>query len=159
MATRLRLGGNCLAAVLAMCCGCYRSTKTIPAGRQLVEVTINGQLCYVRDGQRIRHGWFGGGLVEAVEANKEAKDAAGTYFRRNAAGKIAYVAAATLALTAFGIGYRPDTDSDDYHGFSTSGLVLLGVSVSSLTVGGILYTSAQSYRYEAINIYNSGIEP
>lgn len=139
--------------------GCYRSTQAIPAGPQVAEVAINGRLHYVRDGQRIAHGWFGGGLVEAVEANDEAKDAAGTYFRRNAAGQILYMTSAVLVLNAFSLGYRPDTDSDIYAGFTTGGLVLMGVATVTLGAGTIFYGSAQSYRYDAINLYNASVAP
>jgi hypothetical protein len=120
-------------------------------------MAVNGRLHYVRNGQKIAHGWFGGGLVEAVGANDEAEDAARTYFRRNAAGQILYMASAVLVLNAFSFGYRPDNDSDVYAGFTTGGLVLMGVATVTLGTGTVLYGSAQSYRYDAMNIYNSGV--
>ena len=143
--------------VVASLVGC--STQYIPRAPGHLGVTMeNGTLVYTRDGQRYRHGVFGGGLVDAVHGNDAATTAANEFHSRIRAGFVAgmigfaaMIGGGTVALEGFGNDYRNST-------VGASLIVALGGMVLAFAGAGYA-TSAEPYRLDAINIFNDSPPP
>lgn len=136
--------------------GCFSSPRPPPPSPRIAEISDHGRLKFVRDGKVIDGGMFGGGLVEAVRGNPDAEQSARTYARRNAAGRSIMTVSAAVALTAILAFY--DSDSDSWSILAPAGNVIVGCSIVGFWSGLVLYRNAQTYRYDAINIYNSSVD-
>jgi hypothetical protein len=148
--------GGALAAA-----GC--STHYMPArGPHLRTIVEGGQLVYVHDGQEFSHGFAGGGLVDAVASDPQAKEAAETYEDHNVAGFVLDLGGTVVMIggaLAFGIaesdyqaGRSRDTSAEAIGG--TAFVAGLAAAITGIA----LIASAQPYQYDAINIYNDHVD-
>lgn len=142
------------AALVLAFSGCYSTPRPPPPGPRVTEISDRGRLKFVRDGRVIDARTFGGGLLEAVRGNPDAERAAKTYARRNAAGRWIMTASAAVVLTAILAFRNPDSETV----LETPGLVIVGASAVCFWSGLRLHRSAQTYRHDAINIYNASVE-
>jgi hypothetical protein len=139
--------------------GCSTHYQPRPSYRVSV-VMDGGNLAYAKNGQTIEHGFLGGGLVEAVEDDPQALEAAETYQGRMTGGFIAHVVG--LACIVGGSAYALSSQNEE-NGFFKSDqgtifLTALGCWVAGSITGSSLILSAQPYHYDAINIYNDNLE-
>lgn len=127
-------------------------------GPRLSVILDGGSIAYVRDGQKYPHGFMGGGLVEAVEDDPEAKEAAETHRSYMTSGFIVYLVG-TACLVA-GVVVAIDTiDDPEPHGDKdaiAAGGVLCGLTGG--IAGAALMAAGVPYQYDAINIYNDNVE-
>jgi len=147
-------------AVLLALTGC--STHYQPrTGPRLSVVMEGGSLSYQRNGETISHGFFGGGLVDAVEDDPEAREAAETYRGRNVAGFVAYTAGFVCFLGGSAWALSCDTSNGDTVVNSERGAIFFAAIACLLAgsiAGSVLFLSAQPYQWDAINIYNDNAE-
>jgi hypothetical protein len=138
-----------LLALTLICAGCSTHYQPRP-GPRVSMVMEGGSLAYHRNGETIQHGFFGGGLVEAVESDPAAVEAAEIYEGRLIGGFVAQIVG--LACFAAGTGWALSEEND-----TTQGTILLGslgCLLAGTITGTVLLTSAQPYHFDAINIYN-----
>jgi hypothetical protein len=139
--------------------GC--ATSYLPrAGPRISTVMMNGSLGYVRDGRLFRGGAFGGQLLEAVRGNPEAERHARAFRTGTATG---------FGLTMAGLGLVLIADAV-LIGFSGSGssgstyntlplLIGLDAGALGLAIAGLFVSmSAQPRYFDAINVYNDGVQ-
>lgn len=145
-----------LAAVLVALPAC--NSTYIPQTRGRVALIMqNGGPAYVRDGQIIRHGFLGGGLLRAVRGNPAAERAAREYHERQKDGLLLGLGGLLCSVIAAGK-MAADLDAQQQDGESndevpTAAWIALGCLVASM--GGVGYiVTAEPYRYDAINIFN-----
>jgi hypothetical protein len=130
------------------------STGYIPRTPGRVYVTMDsGRFSYVRDGQRHDHGFFGGGLVDAVRGNPQAEAAANEFSDRLRNGFLAAMLGSVCTGVAAGYAASQSFEDDED---ATKGLIVASGCVL-LSFGGLLYmASSEPYRWDAINIFNDG---
>jgi hypothetical protein len=149
-----RMSRSLVVAALLAASAC--STSYVPRTPGRVFVTMDGgTFAYVRDGQRHAHGFFGGGLADAVRGNPQAEAAANEYSDRLRNGFLASM----LGIVCSGIatGYAIDRAYNDDGG--ESGL-LVATGCLVLSMGGLFYmASGEPYRWDAINIFNDSPPP
>jgi hypothetical protein len=141
-----------LAAALALVClnaGCSTHYQPRP-GPRLSVVMEGGALAYQRDGETIQHGFFGGGLVEAVESDPAALEAAETYRGRMVGGFVAQLIG--IGCFAGGTAWAVSEESDQTQREIFAGS--LTCLLAGALTGSILILTAQPYHWDAINIYN-----
>jgi hypothetical protein len=145
-----------LAALALTAC----SSSYTPQARGRVAVTMRGgQIAYVRDGQVHEHGFMGSGLVDAVEGNPAAMQAANEYRDRLKYGLLGILGG--MACSIGGVAYaatQTQTDGDggprELNGRGQTGLIVaLGCMVVMIVGAGYLGT-AEPYRWDAINLFN-----
>ncbi len=131
-------------------------------GPRISTVVQGGGPVYVRDGREFPHGFVGGGLVDAVEGDPQATEAAETYRDRNVAGLIVS-GIGTLCLIGGIVGLATTRDSTGSYGSSNQsadyiagGAILCGLA--GLIAGPIVVASGQTYQFDAVNIYNDHVE-
>ena len=134
------------------------STNYEPRSPGRVFVTMEGGgPAYVRDGRSYRHGFLGSGLKKAVRGNPQAERAADEYHDRLRDGLLVTLLGGVCAGTALGMALGDAIDEDD-RGAGTKLLVALGCT--GLMLGGTIYvTTAEPYRWDAINIFNDNPPP
>lgn len=135
------------------------STKYQPQlGPRLSIVMEGGSPVYVRDGKKFEHGFAGGGLVDAVEDDPEAKAAAETYHSRMTSGFALYLVGTACLITGVSVGLSHIDDNQRSN--STDALAIGGLlcGFAGLISGGVLLVSGQPYQMDAINIYNDNVE-
>lgn len=134
------------------------STGYVPRTPGRIAVTLDGgQYAYVRDGQRHRHGLFGGGLVDAVRGVPAAEAAADEYHDRMRDGFLVGIGGLLCSGVAFGVAVGQSLDDQPDRHASTAAWVALGCAVAM--GGGFIYmASAEPYRWDAINIFNDTME-
>jgi hypothetical protein len=147
-----------LAASLAST-GC--ATRYQPRSAHRLSVVMeDGSLAYHRDGETIKHGFFGGGLVEAVEEDPAAREAAATYRGRMAGSFISMTAGFVCFIG--GVAWAVSEDSSGSGLFSSDAGAIytgaLGCLLAGAIAGSVLAMSAQPYHFDAINIYNDNAE-
>jgi len=113
-------------------------------------------MVYVRDGQAHPHGWFGGGLVDAVAGNRAAVQAATTYHDHLVDG-ILLTTVGAACLPSVGVYVATQQESISEHGAQIAGAVALGCVVM-LVAGAFYAASAEPYRWDAINLFNDGAD-
>ncbi len=144
----------CLALTSASCSSRYQPQT----GPRLAVVMDEGSLTYVRDGQKFKHGMMGGGLVEAVEDDPEAKEAAEKYHSRMTSGFVLYLVGTGCLITGMVVGLstiderEPHSDKDAL----AAGGLLCGVA--GLIAGASLLAAGIPYQYDAVNIYNDNLD-
>ncbi|MCL4752731.1 MAG: hypothetical protein KJ015_21405 [Myxococcales bacterium] len=143
-----------LALMTASCSSRYQPQT----GPRLSIVMDEGSLTYVRDGQKFKHGMMGGGLVEAVEDDPEAKEAAERYHSRMTSGFVLYLVGTGCLITGMVVGLSTIDERErhsDKDAIAAGGLLC---GVAGLVVGASLLASGMPYQYDAVNIYNDNLE-
>ncbi|HEU5074236.1 MAG TPA: hypothetical protein VFU02_08685 [Polyangiaceae bacterium] len=115
-----------------------------------------GQFTLVRDGQRFETGLFGAGVTEAVEGNPAAVEHARTYRQYTIAGWSLYVGGLAFTLTGAGLlgaGQRNDNPTQEHTG---EALLLAGLATFITGMGFLI--GAQPHLWDAINLYNDGVD-
>jgi hypothetical protein len=137
-------------ASLAAC-----SSHYIPRSRGRVAMIMQGGApAYVRDGEVHPHGFFGGGLQEAVRGNPGAEADAAEYHDRMRDGFIAAILGSVCLPVS--VGYLAATSIEQK---PDDGTTMIGVGAAigctALMFGGLFYSvSAEPYRWDAINRFN-----
>lgn len=140
---------------LALASGCSTQYTPEPSPRISV-VMVAGMPAYQKNGETISHGFAGSGLVEAVEDDPEALDAAETYHGRSVGGLIAVLAGLACGIGGVAVIASDDGGSDDQR--TTIGGAALVCMLGGTIAGLILISTAQPYQWDAINIYNDNVE-
>lgn len=155
---RPTMGGPGLRAVAgltaaALLSGC--ATSYTPKSPSRISIVMQGgNIAYQRGGQTYSD-FLGGGLVDAVEGDPEATEAAETYYHRNIGGLAALVvgvgclAGGVAALTV----NQPPSEERQTLGLGALVCALAG-EITALS----LLASARPYQLDAINIYNDHAE-
>jgi hypothetical protein len=147
-----------IAALFAGAC----SSNYFPRTRGRVAVMLRGgQPVYVRDNQVYSHGLLGGGLRDAVAGNPDAERAADEYSSRLKTGLLVGLGGLACSTVAMVVALKDLDDGYDEYGERDSppaaAWVALGCMVAS--IGGIGYlVTAEPYRWDAINIFNDGVD-
>jgi hypothetical protein len=140
-------------AVVIAFAGC--STHYVPRGPGLGITMERGKIVYVRDGQRFESGVLGGGLVDAVAPNPQARAAAERYNGKMKQGLFMLVGGLVCSAATFGLAVDSayDDSGDDFsEGYVLTSVGCLVVAYSSAFV----FAGAETYRLDAINIFNDG---
>ncbi|MCC6902590.1 MAG: hypothetical protein IT377_26700 [Polyangiaceae bacterium] len=127
-------------------------------GPRLSVLMDEGGVAYERDGQRFKHGFAGGGLVEAVEDDPEAKQAAERYQSRMTSGLILYLVGTGCLVTGTVVGLSTIDERDDHSDKDAVAAGGLLCGVAGLIAGASLLASGMPYQWDAINIYNDNLE-
>jgi hypothetical protein len=155
------LRGSLVLAVVLSQAGCTSAYQP-RRGPRLSVVLDAGSLAYQRDGQTFQHGLFGGGLVEAVDDDPAARDAAETYQGRMIGGFVANIVGfgCFLGGTAWAMSSSSSSSSNQLVDSERTVILLGGVGClfAGAITGSILLLSAQPYQWDAINIYNDNLE-
>jgi hypothetical protein len=139
---------------LSFVVGC--SSRYEPArSPRIVTVMDAGTPTFVKDGEHIGAVGFGGGLAEAVHGNPRAEHEARVGHNLVVGGFVLDIAGLTTLVGAeVALAQQHTTDRP-------SGLpvvLALGGAVAIIT-GSILIIAGQPHIYDAVNLYNDGIEP
>jgi len=128
-------------------------------GRQLVLVQDDNKPALQGEGGTTGVGWFGGGLVDRVEAVPAADEAARTYRRRNVWSTITGIPSG-ICVIGGGSYYLSELadHGEEYDPPLTWSFLMVGC-VGGLLASQLLRLSAESYLYDAVNLYNDGVEP
>lgn len=146
-----------VALTLVVSMGCSSRYRPVD-GPRLSVVMDEGSVTYVRDGQRFKHGMMGGGLVEAVEDDPEAKEAAETYNSRLTSGFVLYLVGTGCLITGMIAGFSTIDDRGDHSERDAVAAGGLLCGVAGLIAGASILASGIPYQYDAINIYNDNLE-
>jgi hypothetical protein len=140
--------GLCMA--LAACSSAYSPR----ASKRLTIVMQGGSVAYLRGGQVYEAGVFHGGLVDAVQGVPAAVDAAKIYRRRAISGTLLWLGGAVcIPIAAFA---TVDQISD---GATGTAYAILGGCAAVSIVGALIASSGSPYYWDAINLYNDGVDP
>jgi hypothetical protein len=151
-----------IALTLIAVTGC--SSSYMPQSRGRVAVTMRGGApAYVRDGRVYEHGMLGGGLVDAVQGNPSAMEAANEYHDRMKYGLIGMLGGlgAMLGGTLYAASHIDplDESNDDLDGDAQLGLGVALLGTVLMIVGGMYLATAEPYRWDAINMFNDAPPP
>lgn len=135
------------------------STQYRPQPGPRVSVVLeNSNLAYARDGKTYPHGFAGDGLVEAVSDNPRAREAAETYRSRLTSGFVLTLIG-TVCLATAAVAVVPTYAADDPPAGAQALVVgAAACGLAGLISGGALLGSAQTYHWDAINMYNDDLE-
>lgn len=144
-----------LVFVLGLAClpGCSSSYEPAKSPR-IVTVVEGGQPTFVKNGERIGGPMFGSGLVDAVESNPEAE-------RHATIGRNLILGGFVLDLVGLGSvigGTVVLAKQDAQEQPSSAGTALLIGGLAAAIAGGVLVICGQPHIYDAVNIYNDGLE-
>jgi len=129
-------------------------------------IVQSGKPAYVRDGRVYEHGLVGDGLVEAVDGNPEAVEAALTYRRRQVGSLVALGVGAVCGAGFMITAIQAILDADEPHqDGANSHAVRDGFTLgfAACMTGGIItavamQAEAPAYHYDAINLYNDSLQ-
>lgn len=146
-----------LAAIVTTAC----STSYVPRSPGRVAVTMeDGAPAYVRDGQTYRHGFLGSGLQKAVRGNPQAEAAADEYHDRIRDGLLVTLLGGVCMGTALGMAISEIDENSGSSDRRAQTEMLVALGCTGLMLGGALYaTTAEPYRWDAINIFNDNPPP
>lgn len=147
-----------LAGLLAISIAGCSSQYQPQLGPRLSVMLDEASVTYVRDGQKFKHGFMGGGLVEAVEDDPEAKEAAEKYQSRTTSGFVVYIVGTACLLTGMYAGFSTIDDREPHREKDALAVGGLLCGVAGLITGVALLASGAPYQYDAINIYNDNLE-
>jgi len=116
----------------------------------------DGGLTLVRDGRSFGAGFFGGGVVDAVEGNSAALEHAHTYRQYTIAGWALYLGGLGLSLTGLGL-WQAGNRNDNLQQENTGQVLTLG-GVAALITGAGFLIGAQPHLWDAINLYNDEVD-
>lgn len=137
--------------------GCTSAYMPRP-GPRISVVLENGAPILVKQGRKYPPGMFGSGLVDAVNGNTKAEASASTYQSLTVGGFVVGLLGAGAAGAGLGIlTYEAASGREVMSPGALVGLAVGGAVVS--LVGSSLTAAAQTYYWDAINIYNDSIEP
>jgi hypothetical protein len=142
-----------MVAVLALVAGC--SSHYIPHSRGRVAMIMqNGAPAYIRDGEVHPHGFFGGGLQEAVRGNPGAEADAAEYHDRMRDGFLAAILGSVCLPVS--VGYLAANSIDEQPNQTNQNIAVgAALGCTALIFGGLFYSvSAEPYRWDAINRFN-----
>lgn len=144
-----------IALTLLAVTGC--SSSYMPQTRGRVAVMIrSGTPAYVRDGQVYEHGLLGSGLVDVVEGNPAAMEAANEYHDRMLYGLLG-VAGGTAAMiggSVYTLAHLSGPSEEEFDRAATIGLGAILVGTVVALAGSLYLASAEPYRWDAINMFN-----
>lgn len=147
---RTRLSGFVLAFTTVACSSSY-----VPArSPRIATVWRGGYPSYYRDGVEYSSGMLLDGVEDAVHGNPRAEDEAATAHHLMIGGMVCELAA-TGALGA-GFAVLATNHPSDSRDEAALGL-FIGSVIASLT-GAILTANAFPHAYDAVNIYNDGVD-
>ena len=151
MGGRRMMVGLTAAALVAGC-----STHYVPHSPGRLSIVMQGgNIAYQRDGQTFSYGFAGGGLVDAVEGDPEATEAAETFAGRNVGGFVATLLGSACLIggvTLLAVDQPPSSQRQVLGG----GALLCGLAgIDHRDRAGL---TAQPYQFDAINIYNDHAE-
>ena len=138
---------------LLLSCGCSSGYEPARSPR-ITTVVEGGMPTFVKDGERYGGPTFGVGLVHAVHGNPRAEQQARV-------GRNLAIGGFVLDMTGLGcefgglvaLGHETDRGRPSALG---AGLVFGGLG--AVIVGSVMLLSAQPHLYDAINIYNDGLD-
>lgn len=117
-------------------------------------VMKDGAIAYSRDGRTHKHGFLGGGLLDAVRGVPQAERAARTYRSRMGWGALSVLGGALCSTTAMVLAIDPDdgavSDRAAFTSLACAGVMLVGTGVM---------ISGVPYQYDAVNIFNDTVPP
>lgn len=133
----------------------------MPRGPGVATVIKGGAIVFVRDGEEFEHGFAGTGLVDAVQGNAGAVDHAETYRDFNIAGFVLSLTA-IVPVVAGGITLAVSSAARN-EGEPSTGALIAGTTLISgglaMSITGLVFTaSAQPHLFDAINLYNDGVD-
>lgn len=153
----MRRGFAVLLALAFFSQGCSSSYEPARSPR-IAMVVESGQPTFVKNGERLGSPAFGGGLVDAVASNPEAQHQA-TIGRNWVVGGLVLdlvglgsVIGGTVVLAKDNASTLPDHPS-------TAGTALLIGGLAAALAGSVMILCGQPHIYDAVNIYNDGLEP
>jgi hypothetical protein len=144
-----------VAITLAALAGC--SSNYMPLARGHVAITMqDGQVTYVRDGQRYPHGLLGSGLTDAVRGVPAAELAAREYHDRIRDGIVGMLVGAGVMLAGTVLLAHDAATSEGRDATTREELeATAAVGGMALMLGSSFYTiTAEPYRWDAINLFN-----
>lgn len=145
--------GLAVLLVLALTAGCSSSYEPARSPR-IVTVVEAGQPQFVKNGERIGGPAFGSGLADAVASNPEAQ-------RQATIGRNLVLGGFVLDLVGLGSvigGTVVLAKQDAQEQPSTAGAALLLGGVAAALAGSVLILCGQPHIYDAVNIYNDGLD-
>jgi hypothetical protein len=119
----------------------------------------SGSPAYVRDGITFEGGPFGGDIEEAVQGNPDAEDAARSFKARLIGGFCGVLGgtASFIGGTALAVdGTSRHTQAGDSQ--ATMGAAFMLGGLAAYFVGVAFIASAPPKLYDAVNIYNDGVD-
>jgi hypothetical protein len=144
-------------AVATLALGACATSSYIPqTPGKVAVVLVDGKPAYERDGAVYPSGVTGGGLEEAVAGNPAAEQAARTYHSRLSTGIALAVIGAVVDGVAAAVFPYALLAQDNNSAAPIALGALVGGLVLAVTGAGIA-ASGESYRWDAINIYNDGV--
>lgn len=145
-------------AIVAVVAALGCSSQYMPRSPRRVAVTIrDGKPAYVRDGRVFDVGPFGGGLDEVVAGNPDAIAAANEYHSRLTTGFLAAVLGA-VSVGAGGAWAARNAVADPNNQNLAAPMLLLAGGLVLVVAGSIYATTAEPYRWDAINIFNDAAD-
>ena len=148
----LRVAVGLLASILV--CSC--SSGYEPARSPRIAIVVEGgSPAFVKDGTRSGSTLFGGGLVDAVRGNPRAEEQARIARNLTIGGFV-------LDLAGFGsevggvVALAHEPGSNGHSSALGAGLLLGGLG--AVLAGTIMLISAPPHVYDAVNIYNDGVD-
>ena len=140
--------------------GCSSSYVPRPGPRVAV-IQQGGNPAFVRDGRVYEAGFFGGGIVEAVQGNPEAEAHAHAFKNGMIGGFLATLAGAVSAVsgvTLFAVGSTSDGAGGPRNATQQdAGGLLLAGGLGAYIAGLVIMLNAQPHLWDAINVYNDGV--
>jgi hypothetical protein len=140
----------------ALSSACATSYRPRPSPR-ISMVMEDGSPALEKNGNVVKVGPFGGGLVESVEGVPVAEDHADTYRSRMIAGFVIGLLGAPAAGVGTGMLLVNESDSNPSDGLRAASIGLLAGGLALSLTGSILMASAQPHFWDAINVYNDSV--
>ena len=135
--------------------GCSSSYEPARSPR-IVTVVEGGTPTFVKNGERVGSTAFGGGLADAVRGNREAEHHARIGRNLTIGGLVLDVAGLGAMVGGVVLVSQDSLSSSNDH--STAGSALLVGGAVAALAGGIMMICGQPHIYDAVNIYNDGLE-
>ena len=148
-------GGLVVLLALVFTQGCSSSYQPARSPR-IATVIEGGYPTFVKDGEHIGSPVFGTGLVDATSSNPRAQHHARVGRNLIAGGFASY-----LVGLGTGIGGLVLLAQDDAHSStskSNAGTALAITGLVGLVAGSVMMLSGQPHIYDAVNIYNDGLD-
>jgi hypothetical protein len=136
------------AAVVMIQVGC---TAYEPVRSPRISIVDGGQTFY-KDGRRYEGG---SGLIEAVQGNARAEEAARSAYRNQVTGTVLYIVGWPIAIGGFVAGGTIAVEDDDT-GVAVA-LTSLGTALAVWVTSGVFYLHVLPQRLDAINMYNDSV--
>jgi hypothetical protein len=150
-------GGLVVVLSLVFVQGCSSSYEPAKSPR-IVTVVEGGQPTFVKDGERLGPTQFGGGLEDAVRGNPRAEHQARVGRTLTVGGLVVGVAGlGAIVGGAVLVAQDGASTGPAEHSTAASALLLSGAAV--LLAGSVMMLCGQPHLYDAVNIYNDGLEP